>query len=207
MVDIEKREKNIKLTRGEPRHLCCPHTLPTDSPLLPSVAPPGPNYLYTHTYIYIHIYIHIYSPHRQPSPPTSSSSWAKLPIYTHIYTYTVQITFIFIDFRVCDLAFAFKTQNAFYFQTDFNLRFKRKRDVRLTCKRVWCILHRTLSIQWLCPLHRTLSLKGIWPAVSETLVLNETKPTKRSQITDQNLQKEANAKCAVSVHAKRVSNS
>ena len=57
------------------------------------------------------------------------------------------------------------------------------------------------------PLHRTLSLKWIWPAVSETLVLNETKPTKRSQITDQNLRKEANAKCAVSVHAKRVSNS
>ena len=26
--------------------------------------------------------------------------------------YTVQITFIFIDFRVCDFAFAFKTQNA-----------------------------------------------------------------------------------------------
>ena len=54
----------------------------------------------------------------------------------------VQITFIFIDFRVCDFAFAFKTQNAlrvldvFYFQTDLNLRFKRKRDVRLTCKRV-----------------------------------------------------------------------
>ena len=43
------------------------------------------------------------------------------------------------------------------------------------------------------PLHRTLSLKWIWPAVSETLVLNETKPTKRSQITDQNLRKEANA--------------
>ena len=42
---------------------------------------------------------------------------------------------------------------------------------------------------------------------SETLVLNETKPTKRSQITDQNLRKEANAKCAVSVDAKRVSNS
>ena len=42
---------------------------------------------------------------------------------------TVQITFIFIDFRVCDFAFGFKTQNApcvlnvFYFQTDFNLRF------------------------------------------------------------------------------------
>ena len=41
----------------------------------------------------------------------------------------------------------------------------------------------------------------------KTLVLNETKPTKRSQITDQNLRKEANVKCAVSVHAKRVSNS
>ena len=96
---------------------------------------------------------------------------------------------------------AFRVLNAFYFQTDFNLRFKRKQDVRLTCKRVWCILHRTLSIQWYAPLHRTLSLKWIWPAVSETLDLNETKPTKRSQITDQNLWKEANAKCAVSVHA------
>ena len=75
------------------------------------------------------------------------------------FIHTVQITFIFIDFRVCDFAFglkrkahtAFRVLNAFYFQTDFNLRFKRKRDVRLTCKRVWCILHRTLSIQWLCP--------------------------------------------------------
>ena len=36
----------------------------------------------------------------------------------------------------------------FYFQTDFNLRFKRKRDVRLTCTRIWCILHRTLSLTW-----------------------------------------------------------
>ena len=26
--------------------------------------------------------------------------------------HTLQITFIFIDFRVCDFAFAFKTQNA-----------------------------------------------------------------------------------------------
>ena len=26
--------------------------------------------------------------------------------------HTVQITFIFIDYRVCDFAFAFKTQNA-----------------------------------------------------------------------------------------------
>ena len=40
----------------------------------------------------------------------------------------------------------------------------------------------------------TLSLKWIWPAVSETLVLNETKPTQRSQITDQNLRKEAKRK-------------
>ena len=40
----------------------------------------------------------------------------------------------------------------FYFQTDFNLRFKCKRDVRLTCKRVWCILHRTLLTQMAMPL-------------------------------------------------------
>ena len=126
---------------------------------------------------------------------------------------TVQITFIFIDFRVLRLRLkrkthpAFRIWNAFYFQTDINLRFKRKRDVRLTCKRVWCILHHTLSLKWLGPLQRILSLKWIWPAFSETLVLNETKPTQRSQITDQNLRKEANAKCAVSVHAKRVLNS
>ena len=57
---------------------------------------------------------------------------------------TVQITFIFIDFRICDFAFAFETPNdpafrvldAFDFQTDFNLRFKRKRDIRFTCKHV-----------------------------------------------------------------------
>ena len=30
----------------------------------------------------------------------------------NVITSTVQITFIFIDFRVCDFAFAFKTQNA-----------------------------------------------------------------------------------------------
>ena len=29
-----------------------------------------------------------------------------------VCVHTVQITFIFIDFRVCDFAFAFKTQNA-----------------------------------------------------------------------------------------------
>ena len=38
-------------------------------------------------------------------------------LYCKMYMYmgvigTVQITFIFIDFRVCDFAFAFKTQNA-----------------------------------------------------------------------------------------------
>ena len=31
---------------------------------------------------------------------------------------------------------AFRVLNVFYFQTDFNLRFKRKRDVRLTCTHV-----------------------------------------------------------------------
>ena len=41
---------------------------------------------------------------------------------------------------------AFRVLNALYYQTDFNLRFKSKRDVCLTCKRVWCILHRTLYI-------------------------------------------------------------
>ena len=53
--------------------------------------------------------------------------------YPEKEVYTVQITFIFIDFRVCDFP-AFRVLNAFYFQTDFNLRFKRKRDVCLTCK-------------------------------------------------------------------------
>ena len=46
---------------------------------------------------------------------------------------------------------AFRVLNVFYFQTDFNLRFKRKRDVRLTCKRFWCILHRTLLTQMAMP--------------------------------------------------------
>ena len=46
------------------------------------------------------------------------------------------------------------------------------------------------------PLHRTLSLKWIWPAVSETLVFNETKPTKRSQITDQNLRRGKREMCS-----------
>ena len=50
-------------------------------------------------------------------------------VYLHIFSR--------LRFCVCVL-------NVFYFQTDINFRFKRKRDVRLTCKRVWCILHRTL---------------------------------------------------------------
>ena len=58
---------------------------------------------------------------------------------------TVQITFILRHP-------AFRVLNVFYFQTDFNLRFKRKRDVRLTCHRVWCILHRTLHTQMAMPL-------------------------------------------------------
>ena len=36
----------------------------------------------------------------------------------------------------CKTHHAFRVLNVFYFQTDFNLRVKRKRDVRLTCKRV-----------------------------------------------------------------------
>ena len=45
--------------------------------------------------------------------------WFYLPLFgskiSFFFPYlpgTVQITFIFIDFRVCDFAFAFKTQNA-----------------------------------------------------------------------------------------------
>ena len=38
------------------------------------------------------------------SPPSGNNSCVSI--------HTVQITFIFIYFRVCDFAFAFKTQNA-----------------------------------------------------------------------------------------------
>ena len=96
-------------------------------------------------------------------------------------TSTVQITFIFIDFRVCDFAFAFKTQNAPCIS-----RFKRVFIFRLISI---CVLNANETFVWLvnafdasyiahnsshgyAPLHRTLSLKLIWPAVSETLVLN-----------------------------------
>ena len=54
-----------------------------------------------------------------------------------------KITIIIIDsFAILRLRFkrkthpAFRVLDAFYFQIDFNLRFKRKRDVRLICKRV-----------------------------------------------------------------------
>ena len=50
-------------------------------------------------------------------------------------THTVQIMFIFIDLKRKTHP-AFRVLNVFYFQTYFNLRFKRKRDVRLTCQRV-----------------------------------------------------------------------
>ena len=99
----------------------------------------------------------------------------------------------------------FRVLNVFYFQTDFNLRFKRKRDLRLTCKRAFdasYIAH--YSLQCLCTLHRIVSLKWISPAVSETKTETETKPTQRSQITDQNLRFKR-AKRAK--RAKRVSNS
>ena len=79
----------------------------------------------------------------------------------------------------------FGVLNVFYFQTDFNLRFKRKRDLRLTCKRAFdgsYIAH--YSLKCLCTLHRILSLKWNSPAVSETKTETETKHTKRSQITD-----------------------
>ena len=46
----------------------------------------------------------------------------------HVYLHR----FSHLQFCVC----AFRVLNVFYFQTDFNLRLKRKRDVRLTCKRV-----------------------------------------------------------------------
>ena len=124
-------------------------------------------------------------------------------VLSSVLPHTVQITFIFIDFRVCDFAFlAFRVLNVFYFQTDFNLRFKRKRDLRLTCKRAFDGSYiADYSLKCLCTLHRILSLKWNSPAVSETKTETETKPTQRSQITDQNLRfKRAK-------RAKRVSNS
>ena len=52
---------------------------------------------------------------------------------------------------------AFRVLNAFYFQTDFNLRFKRKRYVRLID--AFYIAH--YRSNGYAPLHRTLSLKWI----------------------------------------------
>ena len=102
---------------------------------------------------------------------------------------------------------AFRVLNVFYFQTDFNVRVKRKRDLRLTCKRAFDASYMYIghySLKCLCTLHRIVSLKWISPAVSETKTETETKPTQRSQITDQNLRFKR-AKRAK--RAKRVSNS
>ena len=100
---------------------------------------------------------------------------------------------------------AFRVLNVFYFQTDFNLRFKRKRDLRLTCKRAFDASYIAYySLKCLYTLHRISSLKWISPAVSETKTETETKPTQRSQIKDQNLRFKR-AKHAK--RAKRVSNS
>ena len=100
---------------------------------------------------------------------------------------------------------AFRVLNVFYFQTDFNLRFKRKRDLRLTCKRAFDASYIAYySLKCLYTIHRISSLKWISPAVSETKTETETKPTQRSQITDQNLRFKR-AKHAK--RAKRVSNS
>ena len=115
---------------------------------------------------------------------------------------TVQITFIFIDFRVCDFAFAFKTQNApcvsRFKRVLFSDRFQfAVLNANETC--VWLVTAfdasyiAYYSLKWLCPLHRILSFKWSWPAFSETKTETETKPTQRSQITDQNLRKVAHA--------------
>ena len=51
--------------------------------------------------------------------------------------HTVQIAFAILRLRLKRKTHpAFRVLNTFYYQTDFNLRFKCKRDVRLTCKRV-----------------------------------------------------------------------
>ena len=95
----------------------------------------------------------------------------------HVYLHR----FSRLRFCVC-VRNTFRVLNAFDFQTDFNLRFKRKRDIRFT-------------------------LETLVSNETKTLVSNEIKPTKRSHITDQNFRKEANAKREFSVHAKRISNS
>ena len=121
---------------------------------------------------------------------------------------TVQITFIFIDFSRLRLKRkthpAFRVLNVFYFQADFNLRLNANETFVWLLDAFDASYIAYYSLNWLCPLHRIISLKWIWPAFSETKTETETKPTQRSQITDQNLRKEANAKCAVSVHVKRV---
>ena len=61
-----------------------------------------------------HIYHGLYvgsNPKNAIICPTGGDEHILYMNYCYILN-TVQITFIFIDFRVCDFAFAFKTQNA-----------------------------------------------------------------------------------------------
>ena len=130
-------------------------------------------------------------------------SLCHLTVVTYSTNHVYLHRFSRLRFCVCvKTHLAFRVLNVFYFQTDFNLRIKCKRDLRLTCKRAFdasYIAH--YSLKCLCTLHRILSLKWISPAVSETKTETETKPTQRSQITDPNLRfKRAK-------RAKRVSNS
>ena len=58
-------------------------------------------------------------------------------IYALQYKSRLSFAFVILRWRLKRKTHpAFRVLNAFYFQTDFKLRFKRKRDVRLTCKRV-----------------------------------------------------------------------
>ena len=52
------------------------------------------------------------TPDKIQSPPPPQGYQMGRPLGCFVTVITVQITFIFIDFRVCDFAFAFKTQNA-----------------------------------------------------------------------------------------------
>ena len=55
-------------------------------------------------------YLPIYTGNASVLRCSSINTWPSIRVV--IVQLTVQITFIFIDFRVCDFAFVFKTQNA-----------------------------------------------------------------------------------------------
>ena len=78
-----------------------------------------------------------------------------------------------------------QTSVAILLVPDFNLRF--------TC--VWLVtaFDGILLTQMAMPLASHIIVKWSWPAFSETKTETETKPTQRSQITDQNLRKVAHA--------------